>query len=191
VAAQDLTTLQNVKDWCGLGSTTTDDAIVRRLITAASVQIASYLNQNIVSQSYVETRNGNGATKLLLRQGPITAVASLSIDGIAIPARPAVNQVGFYFGSDFLHVDGYTFTWPGRNGPAQNVVVNYTAGYAAGAIPPDLEQACIELASTRFKSRERIAIKSKMLGAETISYDLTAIPAAIQAMLQQYVRVVV
>jgi uncharacterized phiE125 gp8 family phage protein len=198
-AAQDLTTLANAKSWLSIPvGTTTDDALIQRLITAISVAIAGYCSQGLVSQAYTETRNGTGGSQLMLRQGPITAVASVTIDGISIPARTAPGQAGFYFDTDFLYVDGYSFTRPGTSpalylrssgAGAQNVVIAYTAGYTP--IPGDLEQACIELLAVRFKSRERIGMKSKMMGQETMAYDLTAIPDSVKSMLQQqYVRVV-
>lgn len=194
---RDLTTVANASSWLGL-TTATDDALVQRLITAISVTIAGYCSQNLVSQSYTETRNGTGGAKLMLKQGPITAVASLTIDAIAIPVRTAPGQTGYYFDTDFLYVDGYAFTRPGTSpnlylrstsAGAQNVVIAYTAGYAP--IPFDLEQACIELLAVRFKQRDRIGLKSKMLGAETMAYDLSALPATVTSMLNQnYVRVV-
>lgn len=201
MAAQDLTTLANVKSWLSLG-TTNDDALLARLITAISIAIAGYCNQNLVSQSYAAVvLNGTGGAKLLLPEGPITAVTSLTIDGVVIPPRPAIGQAGYYFDTDFLYVDGYAFTrpgdWPanpslrssysGGQG-AQNVVVSYTAGYSP--IPLDLEQAAIETVALRFKARERIGLKSKMLGGETMSYDLSALPATVVSMLEQnYIRV--
>lgn len=199
MAAQDLTTLANAKAWLGLASTA-DDALLTRLITSISVAIASYCSQNLVQQAYTDTYDGTGGSKMLLRQGPITAVASVTIDGVIIPARPAISQVGYYFDANFLYVDGYVFTRPGTwpSNPsirgnssgqgAQNVVVSYTAGY--NPIPLDLEQATIELVAARFKARDRVGLKSKTMGGETMSYDLSALPQYVVDLLnQQFTRV--
>ena len=65
-----------------------------------------------------------------------------------------------------------------------------TIGY--GYVPQDVAQAAIELAAERFRSAERIGLKSKSVGGlETISYDTSAISAPVLAMLQPYKRVAV
>jgi hypothetical protein len=70
------------------------------------------------------------------------------------------------------------------------------AGQAAsisyGYIPQDVWQATLELAAERFRSAERIGLRSKSIGGqETIAYDTSAISAPILAMLQPYRRVTV
>ena len=65
-----------------------------------------------------------------------------------------------------------------------------TIGY--GYVPQDVAQAATELAAERFRSAERIGLKSKSVGGlETISYDMSAISAPVLAMLQPYKRVAV
>lgn len=65
-----------------------------------------------------------------------------------------------------------------------------TIGY--GYVPQDVAQAATELAAERFRSAERIGLKSKSVGGlETISYDTSAISAPVLAMLQPYKRVAV
>jgi len=67
---------------------------------------------------------------------------------------------------------------------AQSVSLSY------GYVPQDIAQATLELAADRFRAAERIGLRSKSIGGqETIAYDLSAIPAPIQAMLQPYMRV--
>jgi hypothetical protein len=59
-----------------------------------------------------------------------------------------------------------------------------------GYVPQDIAQAALELAAERFRAAERIGLKSKSIGGqETIAYDMSAMPAPIQAMLQPYMRV--
>ncbi|HVP99168.1 MAG TPA: hypothetical protein VMS87_07950 [Roseiarcus sp.] len=59
-------------------------------------------------------------------------------------------------------------------------------------VPQDVAQAALELAATRFRAAERIGLNSKSIGGqETISYDASAVPAPILAMLQPYKRVAV
>jgi hypothetical protein len=59
-----------------------------------------------------------------------------------------------------------------------------------GYVPQDIAQATLELAADRFRAAERIGLKSKSIGGqETIAYDMSAMSAPIQAMLQPYMRV--
>ena len=68
----------------------------------------------------------------------------------------------------------------------QGMLISY------GYVPQDVAQAAMELAAYRFRSAERIGLNSKSIGGqETISYDASAIPAPIVAMLQPYRRVAV
>ncbi|MEJ0065011.1 MAG: hypothetical protein WDM85_05905 [Caulobacteraceae bacterium] len=50
-------------------------------MTAVSALIPNYLGRQVLSASYVETYRGNGQHQLLLRNFPITAVASVAFAG--------------------------------------------------------------------------------------------------------------
>lgn len=59
-----------------------------------------------------------------------------------------------------------------------------------GYVPQDIAQAALELAAERFRSAERIGLRSKSIGGqETIGYDAAAISAPVMALLQPYRRV--
>lgn len=183
MAAGDLTTLANVKAWFSPPlATTADDALLTRLITAASQYIQSWLGRQIASQNYAEARDGAGGRKLVLANAPVTAVATLSIDGIAIPMASGPSAAGYVFSATTIYLQSYLFT-PGY----QNVAVAYTAGYAV--TPPELEQACIELVALRYKERDRIGQVSKNLSGETISFTQKDVPADVETVLAQYKRI--
>jgi hypothetical protein len=183
MAAGDLTTLANVKTWFSPPLTTTaDDALLTRLVTAASQYIQIWLGRQIASQNYTETRDGAGGRKLVLGNAPVTAVATLSIDGIAIPPASGPSAAGYVFSPTTIYLQSYLFT-PGY----QNVAVVYTAGYAV--TPPELEQACIELVALRYKERDRIGQVSKNLSGETVSFTQKDVPADVETVLEQYKRI--
>jgi hypothetical protein len=133
----DLTSLANVKAWLSPPLTSTaDDALLTRLIGAASRFILGWLDRPVLfSQAYAETRDGTGGRRLMLRQWPVTAVAAVGIDGQAIaaaaPGRPSPGWVieawdGWSAGQpQALSLIGHEFC---RG--LQNVTVAYTAGYA-------------------------------------------------------------
>lgn len=188
MAFGDLTTLADVKAWLQTGQSAfppTDDALLTRLITAASQYIQTWLNRQIATADYLETRDGTGGQRLQFACFPVSAVLSLSIDGITIPpAPPALPSTGLTAGYVFsptqLSVRGYYFT---RR--AQNVVFSYTAGYAMP--PPEIAQACIELVALRYRERTRIGEVSKSVGGgETVSYSQKDMSASIMTLLQQY-----
>lgn len=180
-----LTTLANAKQYLALGTSigATDDPLLTRLITAVSQFIETCCNRTFASQSYNEVRNGNGARAMAFRQTPVTAVASVTVDGVAIAARTDVNGSGYSFDDQVLYLDGYGF---GRG--KQSVVLSYTAGYAS--IPYDLEQAAIMLVSLAYKGRDRIGVTGKGIGPEHISYMVGKLRADVQTTIQQYSRVI-
>lgn len=184
----DLTSLADVKAWLQTSQSafpSTDDALLTRLITAASQYIQTWLNRRIAVADYQETRDGTGGRHLHFACFPVSAVLSLTIDGFAIPPAPppAPNSgptAGYVFSATQVSLRGYCF-WRG----AQNIVVSYTAGYAT--TPPELAQACIELVALRYRERTRIGEVSKSLGGgETVSYSQKDMSAGIATLLQQY-----
>src|SRR5882762_10128273 len=185
MAYGDLTTLADVKAWLQTGQNpfpATDDALIQRLITAATQFIQSWLNRQIAVADWLEVRDGTGGQLLVLANSPVTAVLSLSIDGLATPPAPADGgfAAGYTFTPTELALRGYVFT---RR--PQNVIVTYTAGYPA--TPPDIAQACIELVCLRYRERTRIGEVSKSLGGgETVTFSQKDMPDAVKTLLAQY-----
>lgn len=184
----DLTTLADVKAWLQTGQSafpTTDDALLSRLITAASAYIQTWLNRRIAVTDYTEIRDGTGGQRLQFACFPVCAVLLLTIDGIAVPPAPPPSPssgltAGYLFSQTQLAVRGYYF----RQG-AQNVIVSYTAGYST--TPLEIAQACIELVALRYRERTRVGEVSKALGGgETVSYSQKDMSAAVLTLLQQY-----
>lgn len=133
----DLTSLANVKAWLSPPLTATnDDALLTRLISAASRFILNYLDRpSLLSLPYAESRDGVGGRTLMLRQWPVTSVALLTVDGNIVPAAgPAAGAAGWVLDGwdgwsagqpQALSVIGYAFP-RGR----QNIAIAYSAGYA-------------------------------------------------------------
>jgi hypothetical protein len=269
-SAEDLTTLDNLKGYLpSAESTSTNDPVLSRIISAASGIIRQFTQRpSFYSRSYTETYSGLGRPRLALRNFPVTAIASLSVAGIAI--QPTSWSGGGIAGSGFMFtpwdgrppgslcvVDLFGSTFPRVS---NGVVISYTAGFcilaepalvpAAGAVavlapwgnwmgdlgvvnaatgaalaavigtpsagqyqidpknpgnyifgdtpgtallisynyvPAEIEQACIELAASRFKFRTRIDESSKTLGGqETIAFSLKDISDTIRLILNQY-----
>jgi hypothetical protein len=183
VAFGDLTTLADVKAWLQTGQAafpTTDDALLTRLVSAASQYIQIWLNRQMASADYLEIRDGTGGRRLQFACFPVSTVLSLTIDDQVVPLAPSITAVGYRFSPTQLSVRGYRF-----NRGAQNVIVAYTAGYSI--TPPEVAQACIELVALRYRERTRIGEVSRSLGgAETVAYAQKDMSDAIKTLLQQY-----
>ena len=188
MAYGDLTTLADVKAWLQTGQSAfppTDDALLTRLITAASQYIQTWLNRQIAQSDYVEVRDGTGGQRLQFACFPVSAVLSLTIDGVTIPPAPPPSPsagltVGYVFSRTQLAVRGYYFT---RR--TQNVVVTYTAGYPT--TPPEIAQACIEMVTLRYRERTRVGEVSRSAGGgETVTYAQKDMSLPIATLLQQY-----
>ena len=185
MAYGDLTTLADVKAWLQVGQNpfpATDDALLARLITAASQFIQSWLNRQIAAADWLELRDGTGGQLMVLANSPVAAVLSLSIDGLAIPPAPIDGgfTAGYSFTATELALRGYVFA---RR--PQNVIVCYTAGYET--TPPDIAQAAIELVCQRYRERSRIGEVSKALGGgETVSFSQKDMSEDVKTILMQY-----
>ena len=90
-----LTSLANVRQWVN-SSTTTDDALLTRLIAEASRMILNYVQrQDFGLTTITETVSGKNTPKLPLRNWPVIAVNSLTINGVVIPASSGQTSYGY------------------------------------------------------------------------------------------------
>jgi hypothetical protein len=185
MAFGDLTALADVKAWLQTGQSAfpdTDDALLTRLITAASQFIQTWLDRQIASGDCQEVRDGTGGQRLAFANFPVSAVLSLSVDGLEITPAPSDGGFGpgYVFSPTELALRGYCFT---RR--AQNVIVSYTGGYAT--TPPEIAQACIELVGRRYRERTRVGEVSRALvGRETVSFSQQDISDDVKLLLAQY-----
>jgi len=143
----DLTNLSALKAWLGLpAGASPNDATLAALITAASRAVYAALSRpGLLPQSYSEVVDGE-SERLFLRHWPVLQVTSVTLEGEAIPpAAPASGRptLGYLLRADddappgrqqALDIFGRRVR-PRR----QNLVVDYTAGYAvqgeARAVP--------------------------------------------------------
>lgn len=183
MAANDLTTLANLEAWLGLAAGNVDEPLLSRLITAVSAYIETWCDRQFAAQAYTETRDGTGSLRMAFAQTPVTAVASVTVGDQTIPPGDAVSTPGFYFTPTMLYLNGYAFA---RG--LGNVQLAYTAGFAA--TPPEIEQACIELAAFRYRELERVGVASKGLAGETTSFVIKDLPPSVATILAPWRRVV-
>jgi hypothetical protein len=201
----DLCQLTDVKAWLQTGQNafpSTDDALLSRLITAASQFIESWLGRPIAQADWLEVRDGLGTiaeTRLQFACFPVSAVLSVTVDGVPVPPLPApapatpggavimptTIEAGYLFSPTQLVIRGRLV--PRK---AQCITLQYTAGYAV--VPPDLAQACIELVALKYRERNRIGERSRALGGggtasyTTAAFSLRDLSTDVQTLLSQY-----
>ena len=188
----DLATLDQVRAWLKPGSSslgTDDDALLQGLISAASAMVLQHIDKTTLLQTEYSEFYDTGPTNFLnLRQAPAVSVTSLVIIGgqtfteTCDPASPRPGQ---------LLLDGQRLVLVGGRFPSgrSSVQVNYTAGYSA--VPADISQVVVELVGERYKSRDRIGVRSKSLpNGESVTFDSSALSKMALQVLQPYMRVV-
>lgn len=194
--AIDLVKLADVKAWLDIDlADTKDDTLLQTLITGVSQAMLTPIGiSTFVTQAYSEVYDGSGTPMQALRQVPITAVASLTINTYSIVASPDGVKSGFAFDKFALKLVGAPAPYPANFGVPgvfirgfQNVAVTYTAGYAA--IPFDIQEAAKEWCAVRYRARRFIGITSKHLATgETVSFSQKAMPDFVKGVLRLYQR---
>ena len=193
----DLCVLADVKGWLNIATgDTSTDAMLTRLISSCSNIITAWLGRDIVQTTYTETYNGSGTSRLILNQFPVTAVTSLSIGGVVIPASTGPTVYGYTFDESGLYLINGNFpqvnwltTFNNVFGMrSQNVAVVYEAGYAA--VPEALNQACIDFVAYKYVERGRIGYKSQNISVtgQGSSYLTDGLPDMVKAAIQPFRR---
>ena len=88
MAASDLVQLAEVKSWLNIpAGVTTDDSLLSGLITQISEWVDNYIGRNLYATPYTEVRDGLGGSRIHFRQWPVTAVSSVTVDGVSASRR--------------------------------------------------------------------------------------------------------
>lgn len=183
--AIDLTTLDYVKTYAAITGNTMD-ALLSQLITAASRFAMSYCSRVFMSTTYNKTFNGTGGQWLILGQEPVTAVSSVTVNGVVMPQSTQPHQNGWVFDDVAVYFKGGCYVF--ERG-VQNVTINFTAGYAdVASVPQDLQQAIAELVWLKYKRRDTIDVASKGLAGETISYIVADMNRFTKSVLNLYTK---
>jgi uncharacterized phiE125 gp8 family phage protein len=168
-----------------------EDTVLADLINRASALASKYAGRQLVSTQRTEYYDGDGDRQLILNHRPVTAVASVYIDGLrTFGADTLVDSAADLItdgaaGILELWNNGGSFT-KGR----ANVKVTYTAGYVAGStVPHDLEEAVLLIVQHHYKriyQDGRIGLQSETLDDRTLTYSQDAIPPKAKMILERY-----
>ena len=181
-----LVTLGQVKAHIGNAADATDDAVIQRVTDSVCSFLESACNRTFAATNYAEHRSGNGGRFIVLNNYPVTAITSLEVNGVAIPASTSWDEAGWVLSYGYridLRGSSYAF-----HRGEMNVVIAYSAGYAQ--IPGDLQHAALVMAAIAYKERDRFGITSKSVGGESVSF-LGEMPDFVQRVVREYARVMV
>jgi len=182
MSADDLVTIDDVKAYLGGDLQSNDDAVLRRLVAAASRFLTTACGRQILERTYIERYDGKGSTRLYLRNTPVNSVTSVAIDGVPVPASVMVADPGWALNGNVIVLYGYWF----RRGLA-NVAVTYDAGYVAP--PADVAEAVMELVGLRYRGKDRLGKTSESLGGvATTSYSQKDVSPFVQSVITRYAR---
>src|SRR5215831_9193134 len=157
MAAVDLITLAQLKEYMGI-TDTNSDAVLQDMITAASTFAETYCSRTFHETSYTnEIYDGPGGRTLMLRNYPASSVDSVVIDDDSVPLASQVNGAGYTFDSQRVILRGcYCFRMD-----YQNVAITYTAGFTT--IPYDLQEAIMLMCQYNFKTKNTVGALSRTI----------------------------
>lgn len=142
------------------------EPVVDLLLEHAQAVIETELDRTIELQSGItETLDGDKAGILFLKHWPVTAVNSLTEDGVALVA--GTDYVWYDDGRLVRGSDSVDLLWTWKR---QSVVVDYDAGYAV--VPSDLTYVSTMIAGRIFQASAAYANAPKTSsGVRRISLD--------------------
>lgn len=176
-------TLNEVKLWLSIDSANTNnDTLLTSLISSASSWVENWVNRTLSSATYSERYNGTGNYSMMVKNYPITAISSMTVNGVAVSASDGIS-VGYLFDNNTIIMIGNKISKG-----IQNVTVSYTAGYTT--IPQDIKQVVIELVGYKFKEMTRIGLESKTISGEVTTFSLKDLKEHNKNLLNNYNKVI-
>lgn len=207
--SNDLVQLDLVKQWLGIstlanGQPNTDaDGVIQFLISSFSTYV--YNRTGITSfnsvKQFTEIYDGNGASRMFLRNRPIQTLISVQMGSYAVPQSTAITAAGVYIdpsqNSLAFRSSGFSLMPPSSIYPylfipgQGNIQVVYTAGYTS--VPFDLQEACMKAVKINYVRKDWVDLASKSLstggGATgTTRYRDWALPPEVERILEFYSR---
>lgn len=184
-----LTSLDNVKEFLGL-STTTDDPLLTNLIAACLAKFEAHCRRRLVAATVTgEIHDGSPQrTTVFLREYPAASVTAVSEDGGETTLSASDYQLIASTGELVRKASSYTRTaW--RTGEG-NILVSYTGGHAT--TPADLVHAATMQVALDYRhtkpggnwlGQRQVQNPDSIL---TIQFD--AIDPKVAALLERHVR---
>lgn len=184
MATGDLCSAAQVADNVGVDQADTANmARISRMVTASSYMMLGGMNRpKLGDPNWVEKRDGNDRRELCLRFWPVNQVKSVYVNNAEIPASDGVTSGWVCDGYLVSLIGCYRF-----NKGFQNVQITYDYGWST--VPADMETACIELASQKYKRRKHIDVDSENMGgpaSQGVVYSKNEWPTEVGNIIKRY-----
>lgn len=141
----DLASPTDLRHFLGINHSNLDMGRAKRLLSQASELIRGYCKQEITQVTGdTATLTGRGEPELLVPEQPVVSVASITEDGVAVPASD--------FDCSSAGVLRRLFGVWGLESDPSVIVVTYTHGYSP--VPQDVRAVCLAVAGRAYTFRE-------------------------------------
>lgn len=198
LAGNALASLTELKDYMGGLAGMQREEALERSIDAASAIIATHLGRRLVGAAAMEEFHTHElySEELFLLEWPAVAVTNVWEDATRVYATPLVAGTDYIVskpGGKLQRISGYWLTG------FRAIKVSYTAGYldkddlpaGAGAVPADIKDCCLWIASRLFQESERkefdVSSVTDSLGTVT-RFSGSRMPPMIRERLSPYRR---
>ena len=155
--ANEIFTLQEVKDYLKVDDTT-EDTLITTLLQSARQAAERYLNQALITQTITEKLDRLQLSTIYLSVSPVISVSSFQYaDGEnTTQTFAASNYVVDTFEKPARLSLAYGKTWPTLYGNINDVTITYTAGYGstAASVPMQIRQAILMMIADSYDNRE-------------------------------------
>jgi len=144
-----------------------EDTYLAKLILRATQLIEGYCQRQFMSREHTELYTGDGTTRLVLNQFPVTAISSVEDTSEFATFSFDADDEGDYWACEYDNgiIQLLDTIFPSY--PPRAVQVVYTAGY--GTAPEDLREVCVELAAGKFHLRKRQGLQSDNVVGSTMT----------------------
>lgn len=136
-----------------------DDGPIEAAITAASTMIEDYCNRLFLERTISERVEGPRGAHLWLQAVPLKAAAAVTVavdDVVQTVWKEEADGLPSSF--DVIARPDHLYRRCGWGGAARdpyNVLLTYTGGYAAAALPAPVKQACCYVVQKLFRDSKR------------------------------------
>ena len=188
-----LSTLDELKTWLNIALTdaTQDDFLTSLINSATSLIEEKVTHRHLVSRAYTnEKYDGTVGGLVYTREFPLISIQRMVLNDSTLTIADLHWDPAGWIRLFLDPTDVDIAQWQG----SQNIELDYTAGYAAAAIPDDLKLGCWELAGHLYMRSPRMGnaragVVSRTTAGVTVSYGTDKIvPASVMEALAPYAR---
>lgn len=140
-------------------STVGEDSYIEEVIAAATAFIEGYLDQTLITSTYV-LRLPRFCSEIYLPRSPVSSVPSVEYTdtaGATQTLSTSIYEADTYVNPGRIRLK-YGQSWPQVREQENAVIVTYVAGYGATktSVPADLRQAVRVIAAHMYEHREHV-----------------------------------